>query len=151
MSYPLDEGNLVRLRRLELRCPALKVRCLTSLAKDAYGTPAGTRTPNRWSRNPLLYPIELQVHIGDKYQGKQTENLICSIRVCRRRNQCSRWGFQQQISALVLIFSFRRSYLIISLLRFPGKKVAKPGLSLVEPPAGFEPAPSAWKAEILNN
>jgi hypothetical protein len=26
------------------------------------GTPEGTRTPDRWIRNPLLYPAELRAH-----------------------------------------------------------------------------------------
>jgi hypothetical protein len=31
------------------------------------GTPEGTRTPDRWIRNPLLYPAELRARVVVKY------------------------------------------------------------------------------------
>ncbi len=33
------------------------------LSRPFYGTPARTRTWNHWLRRPLLYPIELRVHL----------------------------------------------------------------------------------------
>jgi hypothetical protein len=54
------EGSVAaRLRRL----PRPTKRCPPS----SLGTPEGIRTPDRWIRNPLLYPVELRARVGVKY------------------------------------------------------------------------------------
>ncbi len=46
---------------LEPQSSALPVELLSP-----HGAPGGTRTPNQWIRNPLLYPVELRALLSGR-------------------------------------------------------------------------------------
>ena len=67
---------LAGIAGLEPTHARIKIWCLTDLAISQHGAPERSRTSDTRIRSPLLYPAELQAHIG---AGEGNRTLATSL------------------------------------------------------------------------